>query len=229
MRTGQSAKRSEKVWKCCSASSVVGQRITTCLLSATAANAARSALGLAEADVAAHQAVHRLAGRHVGDHRVDRRRLVGRLLEAEAVGERLEIMLLDRERVTQPGGALGVQREQLGRGVAHLLRGARLGLVPLAAAELVQRRLLGLRAAVAADHAELRDRHVELVAAFVLEQQELGIALANVQADQPLVAADAVLLVHHRLADLELGRSRSMPSTEVRFSAPRPRRRTTPA
>ena len=41
--TGQSANRSLKVWKCCSASSVVGHRITTCLLSATAANVARNA------------------------------------------------------------------------------------------------------------------------------------------------------------------------------------------
>jgi hypothetical protein len=49
----------------------------------------------------------------------------------------------------------------------------------------VQRRFLGLRAAVTADHAELGYRHIELVAAFVLEQQELGVAFAHVQADQP--------------------------------------------
>ena len=59
-------------------------------------------LGLAEADVAAHQAVHRLAGRHVGDHRLDRRRLVGGLLEAEAVGERFQIVLLEW-RTSGPG------------------------------------------------------------------------------------------------------------------------------
>ena len=40
-------------------------------------------LGLAEADVAAHQPVHRLAGRHVLDDVVDRLGLVGRLVEAE--------------------------------------------------------------------------------------------------------------------------------------------------
>jgi hypothetical protein len=51
-------------------------------------------LGLAEADVAAHQAVHRLAGGHVGDHRFDRGGLVGRLLEAEAVGESLQVCCL---------------------------------------------------------------------------------------------------------------------------------------
>ncbi len=43
MRTGQSAKRSVKVCVCCSASSVVGERIATCLPAITAMNAARSA------------------------------------------------------------------------------------------------------------------------------------------------------------------------------------------
>jgi hypothetical protein len=52
-------------------------------------------LGLAEADIAAHQAIHRLSLRHVVAHRFDRGCLVGRFLEAEAIGERLEIMLLD--------------------------------------------------------------------------------------------------------------------------------------
>ncbi|XQU67722.1 hypothetical protein OJJOAM_000453 [Cupriavidus sp. H18C1] len=43
MRTGQSAKRSDSVWKCCSASSVVGASIATCLPPITATKAARSA------------------------------------------------------------------------------------------------------------------------------------------------------------------------------------------
>ena len=43
MRIGQSAKRSLKVWKCCSASSVVGVSTATCMPSATATKAARSA------------------------------------------------------------------------------------------------------------------------------------------------------------------------------------------
>ena len=49
-------------------------------------------LGLAEADVAADEAVHRPARREVVDDRLDRRLLVGRLLEAEAFGERLVVV-----------------------------------------------------------------------------------------------------------------------------------------
>ena len=41
--TGRSAKRSEKFWKCCSASSVVGTSTATCLPSIAATNAARNA------------------------------------------------------------------------------------------------------------------------------------------------------------------------------------------
>ena len=161
-------------------------------------------LGLAEADVAADQPVHRLAGGHVGDHRLDRRRLVWRRLVAEALGEGLEVALLDAEGVAVARGAPRVQGEQLGGGVAHLLRGARLGLVPFVASKLVQRRLLGLRAAVAADHAELRNGHIELVAALVLQEKEFALAVLQLEIEQSLVAADAVLLVHHRVADLQL-------------------------
>ena len=52
-------------------------------------------LGLAEADVAAHEAIHRLARCHVVDHGLDRGRLVARFLEAEAFGERLVVVRLE--------------------------------------------------------------------------------------------------------------------------------------
>ncbi len=42
-RTGKSSKRSENVTKCCSASTVVGARIATCLPPSTASSVARSA------------------------------------------------------------------------------------------------------------------------------------------------------------------------------------------
>ena len=93
-----------------------------------------------------------------------------RFLERKAFGERLVVVLLELERVALARGALRVEVEQLGRGVAHLLRGLALRLFPLAAAERVQRRLLGRGAAVAADQMQLRDRHVELVAVRVLER-----------------------------------------------------------
>ena len=130
--------------------------------------------GLAEADVAAHQPVHRLAGGHVLEHRVDRGLLVGRLLEAEAVGERLVVVLPELERVALARGAQRIEVEQLRGGVAHLLGGLAARLVPLAAAELVQRRGGRIGAAVAADQVQLRHRHVQRGLVRVLELQELG-------------------------------------------------------
>ena len=104
-----------------------------------------------------------------------------------------------------PGRALRVQVEQFGRRVARLARGAPPGAFPGAAAQLVQGRRLGRAAGVPTDQVQLRDRHVELVAAGVVELQELGHALALVEADQPGIAPDAMLLVHHRVADAHLG------------------------
>ena len=80
-------------------------------------------LGLAEADVAADQPVHRLGADHVLDHGVDRRALVGRLLEAEAGGKRLVVVRGIAERVALARSAARVQVQQFGGGVAHLLGG----------------------------------------------------------------------------------------------------------
>src|SRR3990172_11508655 len=145
-------------------------------------------LGLAEADIAADEAVHRLAGGHVRGDGGDRGGLVRRLLEAEAVGERFHVSLREAERGTVPRGPPGVELEQLGGGVAYLPGRAGSRLVPLAAAQLVQRRLLGLRARIARYHLELRYRDVELVAAVVFEQQKLRQPFAQVQVDEAAVA-----------------------------------------
>ena len=164
-------------------------------------------LGLAEADVAADQPVHRLRRHHVLDHGVDRGVLVGRLLEAEARGEGLVVVRLEAEREALARGAARVEVQQLGGGVAHLLGGLAPGLVPLARAEPVQRRLLGADAGVARDQVQLRDRHVERRLVGVLEVQELARPPSPAQVDrrQAEVAADAVVDVDDRVADLELG------------------------
>ena len=47
-------------------------------------------------------------------------------------------------------------------------------------------------------------RHIELVAAGVLEQQELGRQSVHLEGLQPQIAADAVVLVHHGRADLQI-------------------------
>src|SRR6185295_9605607 len=101
-----------------------------------------------------------------------------------------------------------VDREQLGGGVADLLGGLALGLVPLAGAELVERRLFGADARVARDQVQLRDRDVERRLVGVLELEKLArllVGAAERERRQSEVAADAVVDVDDRVADRELG------------------------
>ncbi len=130
--------------------------------------------------------------------------LIRRLLEAEAGGEGLVVVRREAMRVAVARGAARVQVQQFGGGVAHLLGGLAARLVPLARAQLVQRRLLGRHAGVAADQRELRHRHVQRRLVGVFQVQELARTFAQVDVDQPHVAADAVRGVHDRIAQLQL-------------------------
>ena len=128
-------------------------------------------LGLAEADIAAHQPVHRFAGFHVGDHLGDDARLIRRLFEGKRVGKRLVMGIVRRERMPRARRALGVDIEQFGGRVPGLLQRPALGLFPGFAAELVQRRVFGIGAGVACDEMQAQHRNVELVAVGVLERE----------------------------------------------------------
>ena len=162
-------------------------------------------LGLAEADVAADDPVHRLRRAQVGHDLLDRGGLVGRFLEREAGCERAQRWVVHRERVSLAGGPLRVQVEQLSGRVAYPRRRPLPGLLPLFAAELVQRSALGRRAGVPADALQRLHRHVQLVAVRVLEDQELGRQAACIQRREPEVAAHAVVLVHDRCAGAQVG------------------------
>ena len=116
---------------------------------------AQSHLGLAEADIAADQAIHRFAAGHVLDDGIDRGALVGRFLETEAFGEGFVVARGILEGVALAGGAAGIQVEQLGRGVANLLRCLALCLFPLAGAKRVQRRIFRRGTRVARDDVQL--------------------------------------------------------------------------
>ena len=70
-------------------------------------------LGLAVADVAADQAIHRARRLHVGEHRVDRVGLIGRLVERERRLELAERVVGGREAMAGQGGALRVELQQL--------------------------------------------------------------------------------------------------------------------
>ena len=197
-------------------------------------------LGLAEADVAREQAVHRDRPLHVGLDLVDRLQLVGRLGERERL---LELVLprgVGAERVALRRHAGGVELHELDGDLAHGLAGAALRLRPVAAAHLRQRGRLA--ADVAAEQVELVGRHEELVAGLaalrgrVLEHEVLahggGRLLDARRAARPGgtaaggdlalhhldEAADAVRLVHDVVAGLQLQRVDHVASTAWRAS-----------
>jgi hypothetical protein len=162
-------------------------------------------LRLAEADIPADQPVHRLAIREVTDDGLDRRLLVGRLVEAETLGKGLVVVHVELESITLASRTLCVEVEELGGRVVRLACRALLRLVPLIAAELVQRRRLGRCAAVASDQVQVRDWNVELRIVGIEELQELRGAVAQVHRHEAEVTADPVLLVNDRVADPDLG------------------------
>ncbi len=167
-------------------------------------------LGLAVADVAADHPVHRVLALHVGLDLLDGRELVRGLGVREGV---LELPLPRRvraERVARCRRAGGVQADELRCDLADGLARPALALLPVGAAHLVQAGLLA--ADVAGDLVELVGRYVQPVAGVaalagrVLQQEVLAGRPLHRALHHLDVPADAVLLVHHVVAGLELQR-----------------------
>ena len=93
--------------------------------------------GLAETHVAADQAVHRLGREHVGAHRFDGGLLVRGFFEGEAGAEGGVVGFRVGEGITFARRAAGIDVEQFGGDVAHLLGGLALGFLPGLGAQAV--------------------------------------------------------------------------------------------
>ena len=155
-------------------------------------------LGLAIADVADHEPVHRPDELHVGLDLGRGAQLVDRLLVREG---RLHLGLprrIGRERVAPRVGARGVQREQLLGQVVDRLADPLLGAQPLGPAEPRQGRSLAAR--IAADPADLLDRDEDPVAAGERQLEVVAILTGAAAAEHPLVAGHAVIDVDDEVA-----------------------------
>ena len=128
-------------------------------------------LGLAEADVAADQPVHRLARPEIGEDVGDGAVLVVGLLIGEAVGEGgVAGVGLDHRAGAER--ALGGGLDQLAGDLADPLLHPRLAPLPGLAAEPVERDAV-LAGAVAGEDVDILDRDVELVAAGIFERDAI--------------------------------------------------------
>ena len=162
-------------------------------------------LGLAEADVAADQAVHRVRRLEILLHRFDRCALVLRLAVWKLVLELLDPLVLHVVRDPGLGLALCVELQQFPGHLAQMSARARLQVVPCLAAELRESRRLRIGADVTADLADLLVRNVDPVVSAIGEQEVVArdaCDLLRLEAEQ---LRDAVVLVHHVVARAQVG------------------------
>ena len=164
-------------------------------------------LGLAKADIAADQPVHRPPRRQILQHIGDRARLVVGLGEREARTELVPGALARRHDRGVADLARRGDADELVRHVADALLHPRLARLPGDAAQLVQRHALRL-AAEARQHLDVLDRQEQFFVAVVDQPQAVMRRTGDRQRLQPVVAADAVFLVHHQVALGDLRRLR---------------------
>src|SRR3546814_4668613 len=160
-------------------------------------------LGLAEANVAADEAVHRAAGTQIADDLADGAVLVVGLLIGEAIDEGgVAGVGLGDSAGTQ--GALGRRLDELARDLADALLHPRLATLPGFAAQLVERDAVAL-AAITGEDVDILDRHVELVAARIRKGDTVVRRLLHRDLSQALITPDTVIGVHHEIAGRERG------------------------
>ncbi len=160
-------------------------------------------LGLAEAHVAAHQAVHRARRLHVGLDVGDGGQLVGRFL----VGEAFLHLALPRRvlvvAVALGGGAARVHVHQVERQLLRCLARLGHGTAPVGGVKAREPGRCAFRAHIAGNAVQLLHRHVQLVALGVFQQQVVALGAAHVLADDIAEERHAVRRVHHVVARLE--------------------------
>ena len=162
-------------------------------------------LGLAEADVAADEPVHRMRRLEILHHRLDRRPLVLRLAVRELRLEALDPLVLDVVGDARLRLPLRVQLQQLAGHLAQVCARTSLQVVPRLAAELRERGRLRVGADVAADLADLLVRDVDAVVAAVGEQQVVARDARNLLRLEALQLRDAVVLVDDVVARAQVG------------------------
>ena len=156
-------------------------------------------LGLAEADIADDQPVHRLARRQIDHHVVDRAVLIVGLLVREAVDEAGIAARVAFDHVARPDRTFGGDRDQFSRDLADALLHLRLATLPRLAAQPVERGAV-LARSVARQDFEILDGDEQFVATGIFHRDAVVRALADRDRGQPLIAADAVIHMDDQIA-----------------------------
>ena len=154
---------------------------------------------LAEPDIAADQPVHRPPGAEIVDRLLDGARLILGLHIGEARAEGVVEGARRCQLRRRPRRALRREPDELLRHVADALLEPGLARLPGGAAEPVQRhRALGR--AVAREQLDVLDRQEEPVVAVIEDAQAVVLCVIDLKRHQSVIAADAVVGVHHQIA-----------------------------
>ena len=174
---------------------------------------AQGDLGLAVADVATHQSIHRPGRFHVGLDQFDRLQLVGGLGEREALLELALPVGVGLEGVAGTAATLGVKAEQLARQLLGGPASARLHRLPAGAAQLRQRRPpIASATHVARDLGQLVGGDEDLVVALVFQIQVVARHVGHRAGLKAREASHAVVLVHDDVARAQLGEGAQGPA-----------------
>ena len=159
-------------------------------------------LGLAEADIAEDEPVHRHVAFHVRLDVDDGGKLIDGLLIGKAS---LELALPRRVRLEPMSGDRGSLPMQLDHILSHdcrRLAHPAAGLCPVGTPQPRQPR--ALPAGVASYRSQLIRRDVQLVACCVLDQQVVTGGACHIAMDEPLESPDAVVVVDDEIAGVEI-------------------------
>ena len=155
-------------------------------------SSAQRHLGLAEADIAANQAIHRASGGEIVEHGRDGGLLVVGLVVGKARREFVVEAGLDGEKRRLAQLPLGGDLDQFARDLADAILHARLARLPGGGAEPVELDARLLRA-VARKKLDILDRQEQLVAAGIMDFQAVVRRAGGFDGAQADKAADAVI------------------------------------
>ena len=162
-------------------------------------------LRLPEADVAAHEAVHRTWRLEVLLHRLDRRLLVGRLSIRELGLEPLEVLVAKVVRDTGRLLPLRIESKELAGQLAYGLARATLEVLPGLAPQLREGGHRAVGADVARDLAELLVRDVEPVVTTEPEKEVIAGDAGHLLRLEPDELPDPVVLVDDVVPGAQVG------------------------
>ena len=179
---------------------MVGVSTATCLLACTAWKAARRATSVLPKPTSPQ--IRRSIARprvEIAERLVDGARLILGLDVREARAEGVVKGAGRRELRGGPGRALGREPDELVRHVADALLELRLARLPCGPAQTIQRdRAVGR--AIAREQVDVLHRQEEPVIALVEDAQAVVGRVIDLERDQAVVAADAVVDVHDQIA-----------------------------